>query len=335
MTDYKPSKPTNRGLLHLRLTNQDWIECFTKLNRAELGVLFYIRTLDPFGDRSIDVNSQTIAKVLGIHRSSVSRALKKLDADGLISLEIATAFATSKAQSRAETALCMDAQAVHGRTKMCMDAQTMCMDAPSLRVDAQPTQFKPSQGKESGSPHTNTNYIHTLSNSEREKNSVSQKEEITRSEKTSNDFSHSNLTPSSSSSNSLVKNKNLGLDQKRRQNHSLTKSLNSHVTSPNSAERSAPQTYSDFIQTLSEGEREKFLDFVTEQIKDFVQPINDVEAWLASKNKAYKNRWEVYYNNFKAEQKAKSNAPKKRRSLREEIEQRRLEVQRLKSLEGV
>ena len=311
MTDYKPSKPTNRGLLHLRLTNQDWIECFTKLNRAELGVLFYIRTLDPFGDRSIDVNSQTIAKVLGIHRSSVSRALKKLDADGLISLEIATAFATSKAQSRAETALCMDAQAVHGRTKMCMDAQavhgrtkmcmdaqTMCMDAPSLRVDAQPTQFKPSQGKESGSPHTNTNYIHTLSNSEREKNSVSQKEEITRSEKTSNDFSHSNLTPSSSLSNSLVKNKNLGLDQKRQPNHSLTKSLNSHITSQNSAHRSAPQTYSDFIQTLSEGEREKFLDFVTEQIKDFAQPINDVEAWLANFNKAGQNRWEVYYSKF-------------------------------------
>ena len=77
------------------------------------------------------------------------------------------------------------------------------------------------------------------------------------------------------------------------------------------------------------------MDFVTEQIKDFAQPINDVEAWLASKNKAYKNRWEVYYSNFKEEQKAKSSAPKKRRSLREEIEQRRLEVQRLKSLEGV
>ena len=178
-------------------------------------------------------------------------------------------------------------------------------------------------------------YKDSLSDSEREKNSVSQKEEITRSEKTSNDFSHSNLNPSSSSSNSLVSDKNLGLDQKRRQNHSLTKSLNSHITSQNSAHRKAPQTYSDFIQTLSEGEREKFLDFVTEQIKDFVQPINDVEAWLASKNKAYKNRWEVYYNKFKAEQKAKSPARKKRRSLREEIEQRRLEVQRLKSLEGV
>ena len=52
------------------------------------------------------------------------------------------------------------------------------------------------------------------------------------------------------------------------------------------------------LKTLSEGEREKFLDFVTEQIKDFAQPINDVEAWLANKNKARQNRWEVYYSKF-------------------------------------
>ncbi len=86
------------------------------------------------------------------------------------------------------------------------------------------------------------------------------------------------------------------------------------------------QTYSDFIQTLSDGEREKFLDFVTEQIKDFVQPINDLEAWLANKNKAGQNRWEVYYQNFKASPKKSNQATSSGRSLHEEIEQRREQI---------
>ena len=62
------------------------------------------------------------------------------------------------------------------------------------------------------------------------------------------------------------------------------------------------QTYSDFIQTLSESERENFLNFVREQIKNLPKPVNDLEAWLANQNQAGMNRWEVYYNNFLANQ---------------------------------
>jgi hypothetical protein len=62
------------------------------------------------------------------------------------------------------------------------------------------------------------------------------------------------------------------------------------------------QTYTDFIKTLSESEREKFLNFVREQIKNLPKQVNDVEAWLANQNQAGQNRWEVYYNNFLANQ---------------------------------
>jgi DNA-binding MarR family transcriptional regulator len=59
------------------------------------------------------------------------------------------------------------------------------------------------------------------------------------------------------------------------------------------------KTYLDFIDSLSESERENFLGFVTEQIKNFAQPINDLEAWLASNTKAGQNRWQVYYQKYR------------------------------------
>ncbi len=61
------------------------------------------------------------------------------------------------------------------------------------------------------------------------------------------------------------------------------------------------KTYSDFKKTLSEGERENFFNFVKEQTKNLEKPINDLEAWLASKNAAKQNRWEIYYRNYQEE----------------------------------
>ena len=40
------------------------------------------------------------------------------------------------------------------------------------------------------------------------------------------------------------------------------------------------------------------MNFVREQIHNLERPINDLEAWLASKNAANQNRWEVYYENY-------------------------------------
>ena len=77
--------------MFFRLTHHDWVECFTKLSRAELGVLFYLRTLNPFGDRYLKINCQAIGEVLDIHRTSVSRALKKLEKENLLELEITSA----------------------------------------------------------------------------------------------------------------------------------------------------------------------------------------------------------------------------------------------------
>ncbi|MGB5636628.1 MAG: MarR family transcriptional regulator [Waterburya sp.] len=64
------------------------------------------------------------------------------------------------------------------------------------------------------------------------------------------------------------------------------------------------KTYIDFKDSLSENERENYLKFVKETIKNFKQPIHDLEAWLASKTKAGQNRWEVYYQKYQGENKA-------------------------------
>ena len=65
------------------------------------------------------------------------------------------------------------------------------------------------------------------------------------------------------------------------------------------------KTYIDFKKTLSESEGENFFKFVKEAIQNFSQPVNDLEAWLASKTKAGQNRWEVYYHKYQEEKKAR------------------------------
>jgi DNA-binding transcriptional ArsR family regulator len=62
------------------------------------------------------------------------------------------------------------------------------------------------------------------------------------------------------------------------------------------------KTYKDFKDSLSDREREKFFNFVQEKTNNLERPINDLEAWLASKNAAKQNRWEIYYRSFQEEQ---------------------------------
>lgn len=70
------SSRTAKTPLNLRFTTEDWVECFKDLTRAELGVLYYIRTLDPYGDRNLEIDCTLVGKLLGIHRTSVSRDLE-------------------------------------------------------------------------------------------------------------------------------------------------------------------------------------------------------------------------------------------------------------------
>lgn len=77
-------------------------------------------------------------------------------------------------------------------------------------------------------------------------------------------------------------------------------SLSSHETSSQKGFQTPKisKTYIDFKRSLSEEESENFFKFVKEEAKNLNRPINDLEAWLASKTKAGQNRWEIYFQNY-------------------------------------
>ena len=71
-----------------KLQNEEWVKACRELKPAEKDVLYYLRTLDPFGDKELDLSVTAIANVLGKAKSTVSKALKVLDAKGWINIEL-------------------------------------------------------------------------------------------------------------------------------------------------------------------------------------------------------------------------------------------------------
>jgi len=67
--------------LYYPLTSDEWLDVVTRLRKfpAAKDVLYYIRTLEPFGDRLIEIRVRELARTLGYDPSTISRALKFLD----------------------------------------------------------------------------------------------------------------------------------------------------------------------------------------------------------------------------------------------------------------
>ena len=70
--------------MFFKLTANGWVELYTQLTKSELGLLYYIRSLDPFGDREIEISTSEICKRLQISVRTVQRALASLKEKGLI-----------------------------------------------------------------------------------------------------------------------------------------------------------------------------------------------------------------------------------------------------------
>ncbi|MBW4619296.1 MAG: helix-turn-helix domain-containing protein [Cyanosarcina radialis HA8281-LM2] len=70
------------------LQNLEWVELSQKLNHSELRVLYYLRTLDPFGEKFKEASTKAIATSLQISQRTVQRAVLKLAELELIDLEI-------------------------------------------------------------------------------------------------------------------------------------------------------------------------------------------------------------------------------------------------------
>lgn len=74
--------------LFYRLTHNEWVETVKNLTGTEIKVLYYLRSLDPFGDRHLEYSITEMAKELNISKGAASKAVKKLDYIGLIEAQI-------------------------------------------------------------------------------------------------------------------------------------------------------------------------------------------------------------------------------------------------------
>lgn len=80
-----------RSVRHYRLTNDEWLKAVKELKPRERDVLYYLRTLDPWGDKDLVVGVREIATALECSPGTVSKALKVLDQKSWIDLEIIAA----------------------------------------------------------------------------------------------------------------------------------------------------------------------------------------------------------------------------------------------------
>lgn len=69
-----------------QLTTNEWCEAWESLKPAEIKVLYYLRTLHPFGGE-LRLKTGEVAEILGLNRSTVSRALGRLAREGWIQFE--------------------------------------------------------------------------------------------------------------------------------------------------------------------------------------------------------------------------------------------------------
>ncbi len=181
------SKEKAKIPLHLRLTAEDWEECCKTLNPAEIKVFIWIRASDPYGDRELEINCSELGKRLGLHKSSISRALKTLDEKHLIEIELQQVSVKQKISNRRLTLLCKEEnvskqekseekESVASAQQSLQECNSRCTsttpDASAQQSlhqhNAQPPE--PLQHKDSSTPHTIKTYsdfIQTLSDSER------------------------------------------------------------------------------------------------------------------------------------------------------------------------
>lgn len=99
------ARRNNSALFYYQLTSEEWLRACRELKPSEKDVLYYLRTLDPFGDRDLDIGVREMARALGMSPSTVSRALKELDSKKWIDLEITSARVKLHSQKPTEQAL--------------------------------------------------------------------------------------------------------------------------------------------------------------------------------------------------------------------------------------
>lgn len=105
---------------HYRLTSDEFLNINSKLSDAQLRVYLYYKTLDPFGDRKVEVCTKAIAEILAIKQRTVQRALNKLCELGLLIWEKAKSVVRRSQDRQSDRRI---AQAIVGSPKRSEDRE--------------------------------------------------------------------------------------------------------------------------------------------------------------------------------------------------------------------
>ncbi|WNN92233.1 MarR family transcriptional regulator [Gloeocapsopsis dulcis] len=83
---------SEKAPLFYQLTHKEWLETVKDLTGAEVKVLYYIRSLDPFGDHKLEYSVTQMAAELGLSKGAVSKVIRRLEQKKLVELRV---FSTS------------------------------------------------------------------------------------------------------------------------------------------------------------------------------------------------------------------------------------------------
>ena len=234
------------------LKHEEWLKACRELTPAQRDVLYYIRTIDPY-NQGIDINAAEVARQLSaperiVHRQTVSRALKELDAKGFIDLELLQVRTKVKPKGlwcndTPEFIEDTDGVMMHPR---CDDAPMVCEDTDGVmthpRCDDAPSAIATHRAR---SPRTTVDH-----------------------DAPSAIATHRDRSPRTT------------VDRDApcviATHHATAESL----VESESYDSKINKTYLDFIKTLSEGERESFLNFANKKASELPKPPTLSSKWI-------------------------------------------------------
>jgi DNA-binding transcriptional ArsR family regulator len=148
--------------LHYRLTNEEWLKAVHELTESQKDVLYYLRTLDPFGDRHLDLGVREIARTLGCEPSTVSRALRVLAEKGYIDLELVRVRVKVLSKVlRENNSVAPEQQTGSPRNKRDSETTNATLKQQS-RSQRNNQALEPLPDDDSGTPHTYSNSSNSL-----------------------------------------------------------------------------------------------------------------------------------------------------------------------------
>lgn len=152
---------------HLRLTHEEFLAINNLLTEAELRVYLYLRTLDPFGDRKLTIDTSVISEQLGLVRRTVQKCLKSLESKKLIDWEVVV----SKISTHSANVGSPSERRIAKRTQDRLSERRIAkanVGSPRRTQDRQQP-LEVNQGNDSTTPHPSSSFIN-LSQSDQDDN---------------------------------------------------------------------------------------------------------------------------------------------------------------------